>query len=184
MLDFSHARQNYKFLEGKSFHTILIDTQDRCPNSKHSNIFKPSSSKASQDENDSEGTATASTSSTSGERKRKQQAAAAAAAAVEAQKVISATLKSFPKEWLKEFAWLEEIQSQDGTVLMKCKSCTFGNEMNTFTKGYGDFQKSALKRHDSQSANDAWPNGKGQEGDRNARTVMMRTVYYLAKNSQ
>ena len=128
------------------------------------NVFKPSSSKTSQDENDSEGTATASTSSTSGERKRKQQAAAAAA--VEAQKVISATLKSFPKEWLKEFAWLEEIQSQDGKVLMKCKSCTFGNEMNTFTRGYGDLKKSALKRHDTQSANDAWPNGKGQRGSK------------------
>ena len=48
------------------------------------NVFKPSSSKTSQDENDSEGTATASTSSTSGERKRKQQAAAA----VEAKKAV------------------------------------------------------------------------------------------------
>ena len=101
------------------------------------NLFKPSSSSSSQ-ENDSEGTTAASEGTSGGpsseSRKRKQAPVPDGGDTQIKKSVTSATGKSFRKEWLKEYSWLEEIRTKEG-VVMKCKTCVHANAINTFTKG-------------------------------------------------
>ena len=162
------------------------------------NVFKPSSSSSTQ-ENDSEGTTAASEGTSGGppseSRKRKQAPVPDGGDTQIKKSVTSATDKSFRKEWLKEFSWLEEIRTKEG-VEMKCKTCVHANEINTFTKGCSDFQKSALKRHSSTKDHIRASNLKASqrmmheqtemanERDQSATSVMMRTVYYIAKASK